>query len=219
MINYLIKLHRDHIELLFLDKGDTILFSSTSSPMLYIVAQGTIQLGKFSINNIITQGFLQPNNCFIAKSQSDNLYQGRAIEKSFLLALQLTSLGKITRTHPAFFQFVIYGVYQYWLQMEEFASIFFPKTVKRRTIALILFLSKYFGQYSSHGIEIQIFISQSVIAQIVGSSRVSVTRIFKILQENQSLQINAGRIIIKNPISFILRSQPDKYYHLLNNKQ
>lgn len=212
MINYLIKLHLDHLEFLFLDKGDTVLFSSVNSPMLYIVAQGTIQVGKFNIKNIVTQGFLQPNNCFIVKSQSDDLYQGQAIEKSFLLALQLTSLGKITQTHPTFFQFVIYGVYQYWLQREEFASIFFPKTVKRRTIALILFLSKHFGQYSSHGIEIKIFISQAIIAQIVGSSRVSVTRIFKVLQENQSIQINAGKIIIKNPISLILRSQPDKYY-------
>ena len=195
MLKSLIKLHMDSFDRIMLNKGDILLFENSNSPLLYFLIEGIMQIGRLNFqNSILTQGIVKNNTCFIVQSNSGYVYQGKALETSYILVLTFESLDNIIKSNPLFLTYIVNGIYQYFIQLEEFSSIFFPKTVYNRTIALLLYLAKYFGYHSFKGTEIQVSITQANIAQILGSSRVTITRIFKILYRTQCLEVYYNRL-------------------------
>lgn len=63
---------------------------------------------------------------------------------------------------------------------------------------LILKWSRDFGELTAGGIRLQILLTQEEIAQIIGSSRETVTRLFSALKRRQIIRVNGDAMVIRN---------------------
>nr|YP_010338593.1 global nitrogen transcriptional regulator [Rhodaphanes brevistipitata]UNJ18543.1 global nitrogen transcriptional regulator [Rhodaphanes brevistipitata] len=210
MLKYLLPLSHLHGELISLKSKDVLLIENYKSSYIYIILQGQVQIGKlFFSQKLITLGFFYVNDCIILPACLTEKYQIKALNHSYILVTELESVFFLIKKYKIWNFFVMRGFWNYSLKIEEFSSIFFSKTTLNRSIALLLFLAKHFGSDSSSGIEIYLNLSQASIAQIIGSTRVTITRIFKLLEQVQCIETYSDKIIIKNPTYLTILNKYD----------
>nr|YP_010336681.1 global nitrogen transcriptional regulator [Rhodospora sordida]UNJ15087.1 global nitrogen transcriptional regulator [Rhodospora sordida] len=210
MLKRLQKLYPNLCELVVLEKGDVLILNNSSSN-LYFVMYGIIQVGKVNVpQRVITLVLLTTKQCFITSTVSSREYQIKSLNRSSILIIKTKDIVYLLKKIPIFFPLIIYGLYSYTLLVEDFASIFIPRTTTKRTIALLLFLTKHFSVNNANKVEVSINLSQANIAQLIGSTRVSVNKVFQFLQKVKCLEIFAGKIIIKNPVFLAFLSGKNK---------
>ena len=73
---------------------------------------------------------------------------------------------------------------------------------------LILKWSRDFGELTSGGIRLRILLTQEEIAQIIGSSRETVTRLFSALKRQKIIRVNGGAVVIRNSAALASLAQP-----------
>jgi CRP/FNR family cyclic AMP-dependent transcriptional regulator len=73
---------------------------------------------------------------------------------------------------------------------------------------LILKWGRDFGELTAGGIRLQILLTQEEIAQIIGSSRETVTRLFSALKRRQIIGVNGGAMVIRNSAALASLAQP-----------
>ena len=72
---------------------------------------------------------------------------------------------------------------------------------------LILKWSRDFGEMTAAGIRLRIFLTQEEIAQIIGSSRETVTRLFSALKRQQIIRVTGGAMVIRNSAALAALAQ------------
>nr|YP_009296804.1 global nitrogen transcriptional regulator [Bangiopsis subsimplex]AOM66147.1 global nitrogen transcriptional regulator [Bangiopsis subsimplex]ARO90493.1 global nitrogen transcriptional regulator [Bangiopsis subsimplex] len=200
MLTKVIEFYAKYGELIILDTGDFLIFDQNISYYIWILS-GKLHLSKSAKNSkLINLVFLKSNDRLILYNSTNLIYQIKAFEQCHILILNSYLIPKLVTIYPLKSFFILKGITSYCDKIQAFSRIYFPRNVSYRIIILLLLLVKYFGYNSISGIEISLSISQDNIAQIVGTTRVTVTRIFNILQRKKCIEINSNKITIKNLI-------------------
>lgn len=71
-------------------------------------------------------------------------------------------------------------------------------TATEKLARLILKWSRDFGELTTGGIRLQILLTQEEIAQIIGASRETVTRLFSVLKREKIIGVHGGTMLIRN---------------------
>lgn len=205
MLNYLHELYPNLCKLVNLNKKD-VLSITQSSFNVYIIISGVIQVGKLNLENKITTLALLNNKHYYVLLSNDE-YHIKSLTTSSILVIKIVNLSFLITKIPKLLPLILNGIHKYQLLSEEFSLIYQYKTTSRKIVGLLLFLIKYFGNNIPQGIRISIRVSQTDMAQMLSSTRVSINRNLRILQKIKSIQIMKGKIIIINPIYFIQMNQ------------
>jgi CRP/FNR family transcriptional regulator len=87
-------------------------------------------------------------------------------------------------------------------QFSEFVDharlLMLSESTTEKLARLILKWSRDFGELTAGGIRLQILLTQEEIAQIIGASRETVTRLFSALKRRQIIRVNGGAMVIRN---------------------
>jgi CRP/FNR family transcriptional regulator, cyclic AMP receptor protein len=87
-------------------------------------------------------------------------------------------------------------------QFSEFVDharlLLLSESATEKLARLILKWSRDFGELTTGGIRLQILLTQEEIAQIIGSSRETVTRLFSALKRQKIIRVNGGAMVIRN---------------------
>ena len=87
-------------------------------------------------------------------------------------------------------------------QFSEFVDharlLLLSESATEKLARLILKWSRDFGELTAGGIRLQILLTQEEIAQIIGSSRETVTRLFSALKRQQIIRVHGGAMVIRN---------------------
>jgi CRP/FNR family transcriptional regulator len=87
-------------------------------------------------------------------------------------------------------------------QFSEFVDharlLLLSESATEKLARLILKWSRDFGELTTGGIRVQILLTQEEIAQIIGSSRETVTRLFSALKRQQIIGVKGGAMVIRN---------------------
>ena len=87
-------------------------------------------------------------------------------------------------------------------QFSEFVDhtrmLLLSESATEKLARLILKWSRDFGELTTGGIRLQILLTQEEIAQIIGASRETVTRLFSVLKREQIIGIRGGSMLIRN---------------------
>ena len=87
-------------------------------------------------------------------------------------------------------------------QFSEFVDhtrmLLLSESATEKLARLILKWSRDFGELTTGGIRLQILLTQEEIAQIIGASRETVTRLFSVLKREQIIGIHGGAMLIRN---------------------
>jgi CRP/FNR family cyclic AMP-dependent transcriptional regulator len=87
-------------------------------------------------------------------------------------------------------------------QFSEFVDharlLLLSESATEKLARLILKWSGDFGELTAGGIRLQILLTQEEIAQTIGSSRETVTRLFSALKRQKIIRVNGGAMVIRN---------------------
>ena len=185
-------------------KGDCILINFQRKKQIYIVVQGCLKLSKmFTNQEILTLGIFTENDIINVFDISHN-------ENYYYIAETLTTASIISCNYkkPAFWIYNNTSIYyeiilaykkhlqKVILMMEVLAH----RDKKSRLIHLLLLLCRLFGRKTRLGTLIQIIVTQSTLATIIGSNRITVTRIMQSLQKSHLISIYHHKMVIHNLI-------------------
>ena len=97
-------------------------------------------------------------------------------------------------------------------QFSEFVDharlLMLSESATEKLARLILKWSHDFGELTTGGIRLQLLLTQEEIAQIIGSSRETVTRLFSALKRQQIIRVNGGAMVIRNSAALASLAQP-----------
>lgn len=187
-------------------KGDCILINFQRKKQIYIIIQGCLKLSKiFTNQETLTLGIF-------TESDIINMFESITLNKNYyyiadtLTAALIISCNYEKIVYWRYQDTIIYHeiirAYQKYIQkITLMIQVLAHKDKKSRLIHLLLLLCQQFGYRTRRGILIQISITQSTLATIIGSNRITVTRIIQSLQKSQLISIHHHKIVIRNVIN------------------
>jgi CRP/FNR family cyclic AMP-dependent transcriptional regulator len=117
-----------------------------------------------------------------------------------LIARQEIGLGLVQVLSEQFREFVDHSRL---LQLSESAT--------EKLARLILKWGRDFGELTAGGIRLEILLTQEEIAQVIGSSRETVTRLFSALKRQEIIRVNDGAMVIRNSAALASLAQMPSY--------
>lgn len=97
-------------------------------------------------------------------------------------------------------------------QFSEFVDharlLMLSESALEKLARLILTWGRDFGENTSQGIHLQILLTQEEIAQIIGASRETVTRLFSALKRKDIIHVNGNGMLIRNSAALASLAQP-----------
>nr|YP_009402700.1 global nitrogen regulator [Compsopogon caeruleus]ARX96054.1 global nitrogen regulator [Compsopogon caeruleus] len=198
-------------DIIKLDRGDTILFDKVS--LVYIGLDGAVSISKrYLSNRLVTFCFINLNNIIFSSKNNFNYYlEAKAFSESHLMIISTEDFLQYKKKYVDIFILEIESLRIKLEQMELFASLLYHKSLKNRFLNFLLIMCKNFGIVYPFGITISINISHLDISNIIGSSRIAVTRLINQLKK-KLIMIFKQKITIYNPVYLTYCLTSDKYF-------
>lgn len=174
----------------FYQKGDEIPLVSQG---LWQVNRGVVQLGKFnSDGEEILLGWVQPLNFFGLWLTSIDTYQAKALSNVYLKWYALSEIESSCSLSQMILNQVVIRV----RQTESLLAIAGIKRVEERLIELLKLLAQDMSESVDNGTRIVVRLTHQNIANAIGTTRVTVTRILGDFQRQGLITFDKARHII-----------------------
>ncbi len=183
----------------------TIFYPGDTSKKLYVLKAGAVRLSRIDEDGEeITVAFLKSKSLFgvsslLNSTESQFLYHAIAFTDVEIETAHISSVKNAIEADARVGMLLLEGLSYRIFQSARMIETLKNKDTYSRLISFLLFLSKDFGVPSSKGITIDIKITQEAIAEAIGSTRVTITRIFVELKNSGFLSSDRQKITIINP--------------------
>lgn len=187
------------------ERSTTIFFPRDPAEKLYFIKKGAVRLSRiYESGQEITVAFLKENTLFgvssvFAGSQMDRSCHAVAFTRVEMETAPITSIRKAIEENTSVGLLFLQGLSSRLLQSTNMIETLQNRDVYSRLISFLLLLCKDFGVAGNKGITINLKISQEVIAEAIGSTRVTITRHLGDLKSSGLLVINRQKITIFDP--------------------
>ncbi|ASN78814.1 Ycf28 (chloroplast) [Porphyra umbilicalis] len=184
-----------------LKQHDVLIFDANST--LYIILAGCLIVKKvFRNRKKIILNLLTSEDTFghTQFASSHFYYEVEAIDVAQIVSIEYSTIMSICQNHHKFSVFFIDHLLLCSIKANRFMEIISHKSITNRLVSLLLLLSEHNGISQSNGIFLNLAITHRVLAQIIGSNRVSITRIMSELVQTKLISIQKKKVIIHDPI-------------------
>ncbi len=189
------------------ERGKTIFFPGDPAERVYFLIKGAVKLSRvYEAGEEITVALLRENTVFgvlslITGHRSDRFYHAVAFTPVELLSVPIDQVEKALANDPELSMFMLRGLSSRILQTEMMIETLAHRDMGSRLVSFLLILCRDFGVPSTDGITIDLKLSHQAIAEAIGSTRVTVTRLLGELREQQMISILKKRITVHNPVA------------------
>lgn len=179
-----------------LNHGDSLIIHNEDTN-IYIILEGIMLLQKqFTNDEILTTHILNSGNIinteFKQSSKKNYFYKIEAISKTYISSLSHNYKN-------IFFEKVFYYKNKDDLyKSQNITEILIHKNVKHRFIHLIILLGELFGTSDYQKIIIQLQISHSMLASIIGTNTNTISKMIRYLEKLNIISYSRKQIIIYN---------------------
>lgn len=191
-------------------KGDLIFSQGDPGMALYVVAAGMVKISLESTRgDEMILATLRPPELFgelAVIDEGPRTASARALEPTTLLAVTRPVFLRMLRENPALMDALhrsLGGLLRRSLQQ---ASDLIFMDLPGRVAKLLLSLAGDVGRDSERGMLLDLNVTQSTLAGLVGGSRPSVNQILQSFQAQGYLELEGRKIIIKRPEMLLRRS-------------
>nr|YP_009297848.1 global nitrogen transcriptional regulator [Kumanoa americana]AOM67582.1 global nitrogen transcriptional regulator [Kumanoa americana] len=176
--------------------GDSLIVHKENNRNLYLILEGVIVLSKvFTNEEILSIGIFSWQDIII--TNFDNLSSPNYFYK--VQAICSTYIISINRKNVTYTQKIIHmKSKQTSIKYQNMIEILAHKNIKHRFIQLLLTLCNICGIIDKNYIEIQLSLSQTIIAAILGSNRNTINQLIQEMQKKQLIYYAKNKIIIYN---------------------
>ncbi|MDJ1176364.1 global nitrogen regulator NtcA [Roseofilum capinflatum] len=188
------------------ERGKTIFFPGDPAERVYFLLKGAVKLSRvYEAGEEITVALLRENSVFgvlslITGHRSDRFYHAVAFTPVELLSLPIDRVEKTIKQNPELSMVMLQGLSSRILQTEMMIETLAHRDMGSRLVSFLLILCRDFGVPSEDGITIDLKLSHQAIAEAIGSTRVTVTRLLGDLRAEKMISIHKKKITVHNPV-------------------
>jgi CRP/FNR family transcriptional regulator, global nitrogen regulator len=190
------------------DRSKTIFFPGDPAERVYFLKKGAVKLSRvYEAGEEITVALLRENSVFgvlslITGNRSDRFYHAVAFTPVELISVPIEQFERSLRDNPDMSWLMLKGLSSRILQTEMMVETLAHRDMGSRLVSFLLILCRDFGiPNGGSGITIDLRLSHQAIAEAIGSTRVTVTRLLGDLKDGELISINKKKITVHNPIS------------------
>lgn len=188
------------------DRSKTIFFPGDPAERVYFLMKGAVKLSRvYEAGEEITVALLRENSVFgvlslITGNRSDRFYHAVAFTPVELLSVPIDQVEKSLKEDPELPLVLLRGLSSRILQTEMMIETLAHRDMGSRLVSFLLILCRDFGIPSPDGIMIDLKLSHQAIAEAIGSTRVTVTRLLGELRDQEMISIHKKKITVHNPM-------------------
>ncbi len=189
------------------ERGKTIFFPGDPAERVYFLLKGAVKLSRvYEAGEEITVALLRENSIFgvlslITGTKSDRFYHAVAFTSVELLSASIDHFEQSLKDNPDLPILMLRGLSTRILQTEMMIETLAHRDMGSRLVSFLLILCRDFGVPTSDGITIDLKLSHQSIAEAIGSTRVTVTRLLGELREQKMISIYKKKITVHNPMT------------------
>ena len=189
------------------ERGKTIFFPGDPAERVYFLLKGAVKLSRvYEAGEEITVALLRENSIFgvlslITGNRSDRFYHAVAFTPVELLSAPIDQFEQALKENPELSWLMLRGLSSRILQTEMMIETLAHRDMGSRLVSFLLILCRDFGVPSTEGIMIDLKLSHQAIAEAIGSTRVTVTRLLGDLREQDMISIHKKKITVHNPVA------------------
>ncbi|GAB4476024.1 MAG: global nitrogen regulator NtcA [Elainellaceae cyanobacterium] len=189
------------------DRGKTIFFPGDPAERVYFLLKGAVKLSRvYEAGEEITVALLRENSVFgvlslITGQKADRFYHSVAFTPVELLSVPIEQVEKALKENPDLSMLMLKGLSSRILQTEMMIETLAHRDMGSRLVSFLLILCRDFGVPTSDGITIDLKLSHQAIAEAIGSTRVTVTRLLGDLRQDRMISIHKKKITVYNPVA------------------
>lgn len=188
------------------ERGKTIFFPGDPAERVYFLIKGAVKLSRvYEAGEEITVALLRENSVFgvlslITGHRSDRFYHAVAFTPTELLSVPIEQVEKALKEDPELPMVLLRGLSSRILQTEMMIETLAHRDMGSRLVSFLLILCRDFGIPSTTGITVDLKLSHQAIAEAIGSTRVTVTRLLGELRDQEMISIHKKKITVHNPM-------------------
>ncbi|MBL1177756.1 global nitrogen regulator NtcA [Pantanalinema sp. GBBB05] len=189
------------------ERGKTIFFPGDPAERVYFLLKGAVKLSRvYEAGEEITVALLRENSVFgvlslITGHRSDRFYHAVAFTPVELLSVPIEQMEKALKENPDLSLVLLQGLSSRILQTEMMIETLAHRDMGSRLVSFLLILCRDFGLPTKEGITIDLKLSHQAIAEAIGSTRVTVTRLLGDLRQDKMISIHKKKITVHNPVT------------------
>ena len=194
-----------------IERGKTIFFPGDPAERVYLLRRGAVRLSRvYESGEEITVALLRENSLFgvlslLTGQRSDRFYHAIAFTRVEIVTAPATSVRKAIEQDASVGLLLLQGLSSRILQTETMIETLTHRDMSSRLVSFLLVLCRDFGVPSSQGITIDLRLSHQAIAEAIGSTRVTITRLLGDLRNDGLVQIDRKKITVFDPIALAKR--------------
>lgn len=189
------------------ERNKTIFFPGDPAERVYFLTKGAVKLSRvYEAGEEITVALLRENSVFgvlslITGDKSDRFYHAVAFTPVELLSIQADQMSQALLENPELSAMMLRGLSSRILQTEMMIETLAHRDMGSRLVSFLLILCRDFGMPGGEGITVDLKLSHQAIAEAIGSTRVTVTRLLGDLREQGMISIHKKKITVHDPVS------------------
>jgi CRP/FNR family transcriptional regulator, global nitrogen regulator len=189
------------------ERGKTIFFPGDPAERVYLLQKGAVKLSRvYEAGEEITVSLLRENSIFgvlslITGTKSDRFYHAVAFTPVEILSVPVEQMEKAFRENPELAVLILQSLATRILQTEMMIETLAHRDMGSRLVSFLLILCRDFGVPASEGVTIDLKLSHQAIAEAIGSTRVTITRLLGDLRDTNAISIHKKKITVHNPVS------------------
>jgi CRP/FNR family transcriptional regulator, global nitrogen regulator len=161
------------------ERGKTIFFPGDPAERFYFLIKGAVKLSRvYEAGEEITVAFTPVE----------------------LLSVPIEHVEKALKENPELPMILLKGLSSRILQTEMMIETLAHRDMGSRLVSFLLILCRDFGLPANDGVTIDLKLSHQAIAEAIGSTRVTVTRLLGDLRKQKMISISKKRITVHNPV-------------------
>ena len=193
------------------ERSKTIFFPGDPAERVYLIRRGAVRLSRvYESGEEITVAFLRENSLFgvlslITGHRSDRFYHAVAFTRVDIIAAPADSVLRAIEGDASVGLLLLQGLSSRILQTETMIETLTHRDMSSRLVSFLLVLCRDFGVAGQQGITIDLKLSHQAIAEAIGSTRVTITRLLGDLRSAGLVMIERKKITVLDPIALAKR--------------
>jgi CRP-like cAMP-binding protein len=183
------------------NKSDFLFFPDDLSQDIYLIASGKVKVGYYDdqgkeyIKAILGKGELLGEKAFLGESRHRDFAE-IIQNKTHICKLTVEKAQELARSHRPFSLEIYKRIGMRFRQIERRLEILLFKDARQRLEEFIKDLAAYQGKEQEHGILIEHDLTQSDIANLIGTSRKTVSLLMNELEDQMQIEFSRKQIFI-----------------------
>ncbi|MFL0769121.1 MAG: global nitrogen regulator NtcA [Prochlorococcus sp.] len=193
------------------ERGKTIFFPGDPAEKVYLIRRGAVRLSRvYETGEEITVALLRENSLFgvlslLTGHRSDRFYHAIAFTRVEMVTAPAGSVRQSIEADTGVGLLLLQGLSSRILQTETMIETLTHRDMSSRLVSFLLVLCRDFGVPGEQGITIDLRLSHQAIAEAIGSTRVTITRLLGDLRSSSLVHIDRKKITVLDPIGLAKR--------------